>query len=132
VTAELPNPDLLLMEILRAGLSDAHTVGTEIPATMLDRLPFVMGRRVAGGAIDPRFLDRGVFDIQNWASTRLLAYQTAQAVRTALYEAFHYQTVFASGHLCSFTEFEAPAELRERDTPDGVWRFQALYSLSFR
>ena len=127
----LPDVDLLVREIVTAAVSDVQ-VGTMIPPDLVDRMPFVMARRVGGTAVHPRFADRALVDVQVWAADRKVAADTAEAVRVALFRAWERQTVTAHGYIGAYSEIAAPTELRDETTPDGVYRFQATYALVVR
>lgn len=126
-----PDAESLVLALSRAALPGvAH--GTFIPADLTKRLPFVVIRRVGGQAVDPRFVDRPSVDVQCWAGTREGARDAANAVRTALLDAWDRQTVTPHGHISYYTETSSPVELRDSTQPDNVWRYQALYSLIIR
>lgn len=127
----LPDVDLLVREVVTSAVPGVN-VGTMIPADLADRLPFVMARRVGGTAVHPRFADRALVDVQVWASDRKTASDLAESVRTALFLAWERQTVTPYGSIGAYAETAAPTELRDETTPDGVYRFQATYSLVVR
>jgi hypothetical protein len=107
----LPDADALVLEVLRDAV-DGQEFGTQIPADLLNSLPYVTVRRVGGASVDPRFLDRATFDVQTWASTRKAAVDVAIACRNALRDAWLNGTVYDLGHIAAFREITAPNELR--------------------
>lgn len=130
----LPDADLLALTCLRAASAKPDSAfGTQIPADLLQSLPFAKVARFGGSTIDPRFLDRASFDVQTWAATRKAAFDFAFEIRTAFRDAWLNATVYAGlGHISFFDEVTAPSELRTPDQAGGVWRTQATYSLALR
>lgn len=130
--SDLPDSDALVLAVLRAAISDQE-FGTQIPADLLASLPFATASRIGGAAVDPRFLDSATFDVQTWAGTRKAAFDLAAACRAALLDAWLNATVYEDlGHISSFREITGPAEIRTPDQADGLWRFQATYTLTLR
>ena len=128
----LPDADALVLTALRAGVS-GQEFGTQIPADLLNSLPFVSVRRIGGASVDPRFLDRATIDLQTWGSTRKEAFDVAIACRDALRDAWLAGTAYTNlGHISHFREIAAPSELRTSDQAANVWRTQATYSLFLR
>lgn len=127
----LPDADALILEVLRDAIDDQE-FGTQIPADLLDSLPYVTAHRSGGASVDPRFLDRATVDVQTWADTRKEAFDVASACRDALRDAWLDGTVYDLGHVAAFREITAPNELRTSDQSDQVWRTQATYSLFLR
>lgn len=128
----LPDADALVLEVLRDAINDQE-FGTQIPANLLNSLPYATVRRVGGASIDPRFLDRATIDIQTWDNTRKGAVDVAIACRDALRDAWLDGTVYTGfGHVSHFREIAAPSELRTADQAANVWRTQATYSLFLR
>jgi hypothetical protein len=127
----LPYADGLVVAILRAALT--AEVGTLVPHDLYGSpRPFVLARRVGGAAILPGHLDGATVDVQAYAATRRAAAELAELARTALYVAWRDQTVFPDGHVAGYGEISGPAELRTNGQPDGLYRFQATYSLALR
>ena len=121
-----------MLACLRAAVTDQE-FGTQIPADLLDSLPYATAVRFGGSSIDPRFLDSATFDVQTWAADRKDAFDLATACRNALRDAWINGTVYAGlGHISHFREITGPNELRTADQADGLWRFQATYSLALR
>lgn len=129
--SNLPNADSLILQAIDA-TSPTYERGTQIPDDLLSRLPFALVRRFGGAAVDLRFLDRATVDVQAWADTRRGAWDVVDAVRTVFIDAAHNQTTFPLGHIARCVEVIGPSELRSVDQADGVWRFQASYSLFLR
>jgi hypothetical protein len=128
----LPDSDKLVLAVLRAAMP-AQEFGTQIPADLLDSLPYATAARFGGAAVDPRFLDSATVDVQTWAGDRKEAFDLAAACRNAFRDAWLNGTVYAGiGHISSFREIVGPAELRTADQADGLWRTQATYSLGMR
>lgn len=130
----LPDADLLALACLRAASArPVAAFGTQIPADLLESLPFAKVARFGGSTVDPRFLDRATFDAQTWAASRKEAFDFAFEIRTAFRDAWLNATVYAGlGHISFFDEVSAPSELRTEGQADGVWRTQAAYSLALR
>jgi hypothetical protein len=130
----LPRVNDLLMALLRPPLTaDWPTirVGTLIPATM--RFPFVLARRAGGAAIDPRFLDSALTDVQVWARSETMAEDISEAARVLLVQAWRSQTVVAGvGSISRFRDQAAPVLLPGDDVPNGIYRYQATYELVVR
>lgn len=128
----LPDADALVLACFRAAISDQE-FGTQIPADLLDSLPYATAVRFGGAAVDPRFLDSATFDVQTWGGSRKAAFDLARSMRAALVDAWLNATVYAGlGHIAHFREITAPNELRTSDQADGLWRTQATYSLALR
>lgn len=131
----LPDADMLVLDVIRTA-EPTLNCGTQIYDKLIEDVtagePFAMVRRFGGAAVDPRFYDRATFDIQVWASTRKAAFDTSSAIREALLDAALNQTTFDEGHIARMVEVAGPSELRTADQADGVWRFQATYSLFLR
>lgn len=128
----LPDADALVLACLRGALADQE-FGTQIPADLLDSLPYVTVSRFGGASIDPRFLDSATIDLQTWAGDRGAAFDLATACRNALRDAWLNATVYTDlGHIAHFREITGPSELRTADQADGLWRTQATYSLALR
>lgn len=130
VTPFLPDTDLLLMELLRPAV--AAEVGTEIPADLADRLPYLTAKRISGGDIHPRFADHPTIDVQSWAATLQEASLLARTAEAVLYLAWYDQTVTSHGHLGWYQKMSGPSELRTEGQLDNVFRFQASYELIIR
>ena len=128
---ELPDADALALSIIRTAFPAAK-VGTQIPADLLASLPFGLCARFGGAAVDPRFLDRATFDVQTFGGSRKVASDFAYDIREAFRLAAANQTVYPLGHVARYREVTAPTELRTADQADGLWRFQATYSLFLR
>ena len=129
--SNLPDADALVLSVIAAA-EPTLNLGTQIPADLLDKLPFAVVRRFGGAAVDLRFLDRATFDVQAWAGSRKAAYDTVDAIRTAFIDVVYNQTKFPLGHIARCVEIAAPSELRTVDQAGDVWRFQASYSLFLR
>lgn len=130
----LPDADLLALTCLRSASARPDSAfGTQIPANLLDSLPFAKVARFGGSTVDPRFLDRATFDVQTWGATRKEAFDFAFEIRTAFRDAWLNATVYADlGHIANVDEVSAPSELRTADQLSDVWRTQATYSLFLR
>jgi hypothetical protein len=128
----LPDADMLILDIVRTAIPAGVEFGTQIPADLIESLPFCKLNRIGGSSVDPRFLDRASIDVQVWADDRTTAYATTRAVGDALRDAALDQTTFDDGHVAHFVEETGPSELRTADQAADVWRFQASYSLFLR
>lgn len=127
----LPDAERLVLALVRPQLPGVG-VGTAIPDDIADRVPYVVIRRAAGAAIDPRFLDQPVVSVDVWHRSKASASDLAESVRVALVEAWEQQTTTDVGHLAYFREDSGPAELRTAEQPDTLFRYQANYSLATR
>lgn len=127
----LPDAERLVLALLRPRISSVQ-FGTAIPDDLASRLPFVVVRRAAGAALDPRFLDQPVVSVDAWHTSKSEASDLAEDVRVALLEAWERQTVTEFGHLAYFNEESGPAELRTGEQSDTFFRYQANYSLATR
>ncbi len=131
MTRLLPDAELLVLAILRP-VVPAVGFGTAIPDDIASRLPYVVIRRAAGAALDPRFLDNPVVSVDAWHTSKSAASDLAEDVRVALLEAHERQTVTEFGHLANFAEDSGPSELRTAEQPDTIFRYQANYALATR
>jgi len=127
----LPDAERLVLALLRPRLPTV-SLGTLIPDDIADRVPYVVIRRVAGAAIDARFLDQPVVSVDAWHATKLGAADLAEDVRAALVEAWERQTVTDFGHLAYFREESGPTELTTGEHTDTLHRYQASYALATR
>lgn len=130
MTRLLPDPDLLVLEVVRGAVGPDVQVGTDIPADLLDRLPFVTILLASGDEIHPEFALRATYDVQVWAEDRQTASDLAETVRAGLYFASKHQTVYTGGHVAYYRALALPAEIDSGY--DNVRRFQASYSLALR
>lgn len=128
----LPDADGIVLAVLRAMLPPTVQIGNLIPADLVDRLPYVVILRVGGTALDPRFADRALVNVQCWASSRQDSERLAQAVRDCLYLASRGGVTTDQGHISAFTEQAAPSHLDTGTEPSGVFRYQASYLLTTR
>jgi hypothetical protein len=130
----LPRVNDLLLGLLRAPLAAEFPglkVGTLIPATMT--YPFVLARRAGGAAIDPRFLDSALVDVQVWARSETAAEDISEAARVLLVVAWREQTVVPGvGSISRFRDSSAPDLLPGQDVPNGIHRYQGTYALAVR
>ena len=129
--AALPDADALVLAVIRAGISGI-AIGTQMPANLVDHLPYAVAARFGGAAVDPRFLDRATVTVDTWDNTRAGSSALARQIRTVLRDAALNQTTFTEGHIVSFREVSGPFELRTADQADTLWRFNARYSLFLR
>jgi hypothetical protein len=120
-------------DVVRDILSAAGvTVGANLPADLLDRLPYVSAHRFGGEMVDPEHLDRAAVAVDTWADSRRLADDLAETCRVLLYTAWRDQTVHAGATVAHYGESSAPSELRTEGQANGLWRFNAGYSLHIR
>jgi hypothetical protein len=120
-------------DVVRAVLADSGVpVGANVPADLLDRLPYISAKRIGGASVHPQFLDRGLIAVDCWSGSRRTAAEIAETCRTLLYRAWRSQTKFAGASIARFDESSAPAELRTAGQAESLYRFNAAYSLHIR
>ena len=125
----LPDCDDVILAILGAG---GIACGANIPADLLDRLPYVSAKRFGGSAVDPQFLDRATYSVDAWAAGRRAAADLAETCRVLLFTAWRSQRLYAGASVAHFAEVTAPAELRTDGQASGLDRYQASYTLHVR
>ena len=125
-------PDGILMAVLRPQLPDAG-VGTEQPADVMARLPYLVARETPGaGDTDDRFAQAVGVQLDAYATTRREARQLAGMALLLLRQAQRDQTVTPDGYLAQLTVTAFPFELREADQPSGFARYVATVSTIVR
>lgn len=126
-------PDGILMAVLRPQLEPATGVGTQQPADVMARLPYLVAREVAGGGdVDDRFAQSVSLQVDAYAATRRDARQLAGLALLLLRAAQRQQTVTADGYLAHLDVTSFPFELREPDQPSEFARYVATCSAMVR
>jgi hypothetical protein len=125
----LPDVDDVVRGILAAS---GVTVGANVPADLLDRLPYISAKRIGGASVDPVNLDRALVQVDCWSGARRTAVEMAETCRALLWRAWRTQTVYAVATVAHFAESTAPFELRTAGQADGLYRMTATYSLHIR
>jgi hypothetical protein len=125
----LPDVD----DVVRAILAGAGVaVGANVPADVLDRLPYISAKRIGGASVDPVQLDRALVQVDCWSGARRKGAEMAETCRTLLYRAWRSQTPYAAATVALFAESSAPFELRSAGQAEGLYRITATYSLHIR
>lgn len=125
----LPDTELVIRDVL---LGTGVSVGANIPADLLNRLPYISARRFGGAAVHQKFLDRATFTIDYWSANRPTASAMAETGRVLFQNAWQNQTVHAGATIARFTEVTAPSELRTPGQADGLYRFTTTCSFLIR
>ncbi|MFE3461371.1 hypothetical protein ACFXKD_27825 [Nocardiopsis aegyptia] len=128
----LPRVNRLLLDLLVPVMAPVPFYSQQPDLTR--DLPVGMARKVpGGGAVDPRFLDRCMVDVQCWHTSDADADDLAEAARVALVTAWRTQQVIGGlGSISGYREISSPSLLQQDDTPKGVYRYQATYQLAIR
>ena len=128
----LPDVDAVLLALLRAELP-ALVFGTQQPADVLARLPYVVVRKVGGTNIDERFAHRSVVNVDAYAADRPTAAALAETVRGGILACWRPGRMTTDGHrICSFRTVSSAVEIRDGDQPDWFARFNAIYAVTVR
>jgi hypothetical protein len=130
MTAVLPDVESLVLKALRAGLPDVRAA-VDYPADWDGTSPLIVTHRVGGAAIDPRFADRALMDVQCFHTDRREASRLARKVRAVLVDACRTKVADAEGSLAHFTEVTGPWSPGPGDNAN-VSRFIATYQLTAR
>ncbi|QDQ14324.1 hypothetical protein FH965_30235 [Streptomyces spectabilis] len=129
-TPILPDVEALTLKALRARLKDVRVVA-DLPADWDAASPLVVAHRVGGAAIDPRFADRALMDVQTWHTNRRSASRLAREVRATLVDACRTAVSDAEGSLSHFQEVTGPWSPGPGDHAT-LSRFIATYQLTAR
>lgn len=123
--ARLPvDADLVLVQLLRDRV-DAP-VATEVGPDDMANLPRLVAATFASSPVEGPLLHlRAGIQITVWASKRVDASLICRQAVAVLTVAQVTQRVVAAGHLRRFTLTAQPAEVRDDNQADGVWRFDA-------
>lgn len=125
----LPDVD----DVVRLILADTGVaVGANVPAKLVELLPYIAAKRIGGSSVDPANLDRATVSVDCYSGSRRTASEMAEACRTLLYRAWMSQKVYAGGSVAAFSEATAPFEIRTAGEPAGVYRFTATFSIHVR
>lgn len=127
----------VILALLRAGVPDGLTVVSRLPDNLPDFAPIALVHRTGGASTSPRFFDRYLVNVQNWAGGPDVedpsrdAFEHAEAVRGVLWQAVLEQATTPKGWLVDMRESSAPQELPESDLPL-YCRYTATYELKVR
>lgn len=100
------------------------------PAGYVLEYPTVIGYRIpGGGAVDPQFLDRALYQVDVYDDDEDRAREIAEWCRTALAEAAEFGTPFSNGSISSYSEQAGPAVLDTAGQPAGETFVPATYQL---
>jgi len=143
-----PVEDVLLY-LLRQAFPDV-TVRSLLPEKLESaNYPFILARKstsLGDWQGDPRFIDRGHFEIQVYTKDPdgdELGALVSEAVRSALHDAWqNHVTVPGKGTVLKITLENEPhrasdmqtssGPVQYADLPTGVWRYESEYSISIR
>ncbi|QPB09770.1 hypothetical protein CPT_Shady_009 [Streptomyces phage Shady] len=126
----LPDVEALTLKALSGRLTGAR-VAVDYPADWDTASPLVVAHRVGGAALDARFLDRALMDVQVWAPDRREASRIAREVRAILFDACRSAVSDAEGYLSDFREVTGPWSPGPGDHAN-LSRFIATYQLTAR
>ncbi|MGW0929556.1 phage tail termination protein [Streptomyces sp. NPDC002644] len=129
-TPILPDVDALVTKALRARLTGVR-VAVDIPADWDASSALVVAHRVGGAAVDPRFLDRALIDVQVFEPDRNDASALARRARAALLAACQTQFSDGTGSLSGFREITGPWSSGP-ETHANISRFIATYEVMAR
>ncbi len=127
----------VILELLRRGLGPGVTVVSRLPDDVTKYMPIVLIHRTGGASVAPRFFDRYLILLQNWAGGPGSAdpsresFELAERCRGVLWEAVLQQHTTEAGWLVDMRESSAPQELPESDLPL-YHRYVATYELKVR
>lgn len=123
--ARLPvDADLVLVQLLR-GEVDAP-VTTEVGPDDMANPPRLVATTFASSPVDGPLLHlRAGIQLTAWASKRAEASLVCRQAVAVLQMAWVTQRVVGAGHMRRFTLTAQPAEVRDDNQPDGMWRFDA-------
>lgn len=132
------DPMDVVLGILRPALPGVTVLSRE-PDPIPPLVPLVVCRQTGGSSFGPRFYDRPWINVLCWAAddrandidaTRA-AFNLADSVRRALWEAWENQTVTAHGHIVWLRESSGPSEEPDMDLAH-FGRFSATYEIKVR
>ncbi|MFJ4701958.1 hypothetical protein ACIP5N_27735 [Streptomyces sp. NPDC088768] len=126
----LPDVEALALSALRAALPGVRFV-VDVPADWDAASSLVAVHRVGGAAIDPRYVDRALLDVQCFGTNRRAASLLARTVRAALLDACRTQTATDEGSLSGFSEVTGPW-CTGPDETGTLTRFIATYQVLAR
>lgn len=129
----------VVMDLLRGDMPGVKVM-SRIPDQLIDHLPLVVVRRVAGDSPAPEFYDEPWVNVQCWAAdpgtpdsdAYRAASDLADQVRGVLWRAYRTQRVITGrGWLVNMRESTAPQEISDPDVPF-LGRYSATYELRVR
>lgn len=123
----LPNPEILGKHILEQGSGIACQ---QIPpADIASKVPLYSLFRIGGRAIHPKFFDRASMQLISWGATYVAAREAAETARVLFFQAVNPKPwADDTGSVNRIDETSAPFEVRIEGQPDGVFRFDSLYT----
>jgi hypothetical protein len=126
----LPDAALLGKAILE---QSGAPCSPDVPANLLKYCPRFTFYRTGSGAVSS-LLDRATCQCIAWGTSYVQARDLAETGRTLFWQAWQSTPQFmtADGWACRIDEVSAPTETRTEGQPDGVWRFDATYTLWVR
>ena len=116
--------DLIVTTILRDAL-DGPGVGTEIPAGLAGRVPFVVARQIPGGSSRyPQFGQTGgQIQVDSFAADRKAARDLARQALDVLNDAWGLNTVTEAGSIAQIGPFAGPWQMPAEYVPAGIYQF---------
>lgn len=122
----LPNPEILGKKVLeQSGIKCEPTV----PKSIASKLPLFTLYRIGGASRHPKFLDRASMHLITWGATYVAAREAAETARALFFQAWYPKPWSTSdGVINRIDETSAPAETPDANQPDGVFRFDSLYT----
>lgn len=122
----LPNPEILGKHILeQSGISCSSIP----PAELGSKLPLYTLYRIGGAAPHAKFIDRASMFLITWGATYVAAREAAETARVLFYQAVNPKPWSDdAGSVNRIDETSAPFENRAEGLPDGVFRFDSLYT----
>lgn len=130
VDRKLPRVQSIILPVLRTELPGVD-VGSWYKDVASRTFPLLNVRRLGGGVMSPRWLDRPVIELTAYTKDGLAATEDLYLdARHILWEMVEKQTVTPSGYLHSFFETMGPTPF---DAPfEDAWRVQGLIQLGVR
>lgn len=130
------DPMDVVLPILRGRLPGV-TVMSRVPDGVPNFVPLVVVRRTGGSSDHPWLYDQPWLMFQHWdgihdgRDAARNAFNLADNVRRALWEAWYAQEVTSAGWMVWVRESSAPEEINDPDLPMLV-RYQATYEIQIR
>ncbi|WP_051298078.1 hypothetical protein [Brevibacterium album] len=122
--------------ILRPWFGDAVTIGTQIPADLSDKMPFILVRadrrtgRESGVSQDERFLRTSLLSVEAFTSglnAESDGFDIEESARMAIYHAWRNQIVVpGAGSIAAITSTTDIARVSDYATSTGVVQYASL------